>query len=359
MKPFILAVSIVMLLVLTSGCDCTKSSDNGKRDNETNNGSVSEETTFAIADYFPIRDNIRTFYEGQGNEFATYDVYNEYATKNTVQQRINNGGTEKTEVLQRIDGKLVKRFSQAEIYYRQNFLEKTDQSEILLLEPLVTGTTWTLKDNRVRTITSVSAEIATPSGNYQALEVTTENPNDPSTQTVDYYAKDVGLVKTVFRYGENQTDTISSSLREIQENAVMTQTVNFYYPSGDDDTIFYQSKAVNFHTNDITRKVLADAYKENAPATVLSPNTRINSLYLNDDGMVYLDLSTDFITEMNAGAGYESRMLQCLANTFGHYYNAQKIILTIDNAPYASGHILLEKGEFLEVTPEDAIPMMR
>ena len=117
------------------------------------------------------------------------------------------------------------------------------------------------------------------------------------------------------------------------------------------------SKKIDFHTNDVTRKVLEAAYKENAPATVFSPNTRINSLYLNDDNMVYLDLSGDFITEMNAGAGYESMLLQCIANTFGNYYNVQKVILTIDNEPYSSGHIFLEKGEYLEVKPGATLPL--
>lgn len=349
MKSLLLAVLIVILLLFSSGCSWTKSNENGKSDTDGDSGSAEEDAMFLIEDYFPIKDNIRTLYEGQGNEFATYDVYNEYTSGSIVQQRINNGGTEKIEVLQVKDGKLVKNFSQAETYYRQNFLEMENQPEILLMEPLVVGTTWILDDASVRTITSISADIATPSGNYQAIEVTTENPNDPSEKTVHYYARDVGLVKTVFRYGENKEAEISSSLKEIQENAAMTQTINFYYPNPDEDTISYLSKKINFHTNDVTRKVLEAAYKENAPATVFSPNTRINSLYLNDDGMVYLDLSGDFITEMNAGAGYESMMLQCIANTFGNYYNVQKVILTIDNEPYSSGHIFLEKGEYLEV----------
>ena len=357
MKSILLAVLIVILFLFSSGCSWTKSNEDAKSDTDGGNGSAEEDAMFLIEDYFPIRDNIRTLYEGQGNEFATYDVYNEYTSGSIVQQRINNGGTEKIEVLQVKDGKLVKQFSQAETYYRQNFLEMENQPEILLMEPLVEGTTWILDDARVRTITSISADIVTPSGNYQAIEVTTENPNDTSEKTVHYYARDVGLVKTVFLYGKTKADEISSSLTEIQENAVMAQTINFYYPNPDEETISYLSKKINFHTNDVTRKVLEAAYKENAPSTVFSPNTRINSLYLNDDGMVYLDLSGDFITDMNTGAGYESMMLQCIANTFGNYYNAQKVILTIDNKPYSSGHILLKKGEYLEVDLEDTLPM--
>jgi hypothetical protein len=52
---------------------------------------------------------------------------------------------------------------------------------------------------------------------------------------------------------------------------------------------------------------------------------------------------------MNAGSGYEAMVLQCVANTFGSYYNKDKVILTVEGALYESGHIKLAKGEYLEV----------
>ena len=55
------------------------------------------------------------------------------------------------------DGKLTKCYSRGEAYYRENLLksQRVDE-EILLMEPLKKGTTWTLKDSRVRTITDTS-----------------------------------------------------------------------------------------------------------------------------------------------------------------------------------------------------------
>lgn len=50
-------------------------------------------------------------------------------------------------------------------------------------------------------------------------------------------------------------------------------------------------------------------------------------------------------------------ILQSIANTFGKYYNAAKIILTIDNNLYESGHFAFKKGEYLKVMYEDAIEM--
>jgi spore germination protein GerM len=138
----------------------------------------------------------------------------------------------------------------------------------------------------------------------------------------------------------------------------LIQNINFYYPNINDEKIYYKNVAVNFYTNDVTREKLAQAYKGEPVANtgkVFSENTQINSLYLNDDGMVYLDLNKAFLQEMNAGAGYEAMILQSIANTFGQYYNAEKVILTIEGKPYESGHIALQEGEYLQVNYDNVI----
>ena len=125
-----------------------------------------------------------------------------------------------------------------------------------------------------------------------------------------------------------------------------------------DGKLYYKDREISFKTNDITRKALEAAYKElpeGISGKVFSDNTKINSLYLNDDGKVYLDLNKEFITEMNADSGYEEMLLQCIANTFGSYYGVDKVILTIDNHLYESGHIKLEKGQYLSVKTEGSV----
>ncbi|MBC3888605.1 hypothetical protein GH810_09820 [Acetobacterium paludosum] len=306
------------------------------------------EATPRIEDYFPIRENTKSVYEGQGNEFASYDVFIDYATPTKVQQRINNGGTEIVDVIEVVDHKLVKTLSKAETYYRENMLNKGNQEDVLLMEPLKTGTTWTLSDARVRSITNVAAAVTTPYGNFQALEVTTTSADQPNQKQLDYYVKDLGLVKSVSKIGENGEE-ITSSLKSIEEGAVMTQSISFFYPNINDEKIYYQVKKIDFHTNDITRVTLAAVYKQDAPFTVFSPNTKINSLYLNQDGMVYIDLSNDYLTEMNAGSELEAMRLQCIANTFGNYYGVERVLLTIDNQLYESGHMALGQGEYLTV----------
>lgn len=335
MKSKILFV-IVIFIALFPGCTI-------KDSNITNTA----EEQVSIQDYFPIKENVKYVYEGKGNEYAAYDVYIDYTSANRVQQRINNGGTETVKVFEIKDGKLIKLFSRGETYYRENFLE-TDgtENEIILMEPLVKGTTWTLNDSSVRTITNTSVDITTPSGNYKAIEVTTDNSNG---KTIDYYAKNVGLVKSIFNPGENE---VSSSLSKIEENASLVQNINFYYPDVDKNKIVYEMKEVSFKTNYITRQVLQKAYidlaKEKAGDT-FTTNTKINSLYLNKDNMVYIDLNNAFLEEVNVGENYEKMIIQSIVNTFGQYYNSDKVVLTIDNKPYESGHIAMEKGGYFIV----------
>lgn len=384
MKKAVLLFSFILLLFILAGCTGRPADKNGNNDaTNTNNGTdvstdtdISTDTSkdagtdtensdsdtgsnedsapqdLSVKDYFPIRENVKYEYEGSGNEYASYTMQIDYTSKDRVQQRIDNGGTVTVKVIEVKDGKVTRLLSKGETYHRENLLKVKGEEEVLLMEPLKKGTTWKLADSRTRTINDVSASVTTPSGSYDAIEVVTEGDKD---KTIDYYAKDVGLVKSVFISGDTE---ISSSLSKIEENVPLVQTIRFYYPNINDEIIYYKEKEVTFQTNDITKVVLASVYKEGVDANlgkVFSDHTQINSLYLNKDGMVYIDLNQAFLTEMNAGSGYEAMILQCIANTFGNYYNAEKMILTIDNKLYESGHIAMQKGQYLKVNNDNTV----
>ena len=296
-----------------------------------------------IKDYFPFKANVKYTYAGIGNEYASYNVLVDYLVGTRIQLRYNNGGTEVVKVLENKDGKLTILLSRAECYYRENLTQSpSNTAEILLKEPLIKGTTWTLLDNRKRYISNVDVEVTTPLGKFKALEVTTKSISD---KVIDYYARDIGLVKTVFILNGGQ---ISSSLSKIETNVSLTQSLEFYYPNIDGVTLNFVDKQLNFKTNDITRIKIEAAYKELPNGNigkVLSPNAKIKSLYLNKDNMVYVDFTKELVSEMNAGAGFESMILQCITNTLGRYYGVTKVYLTVEGSPYSSGHIIMKKGE--------------
>jgi len=306
---------------------------------------------------YPFEADTYRVYEGKGNEYASYDVYVDFMQSDRIQIRENNGGTEIVRVLEKKDGMLKEVIFEPETYYKENFLTKEANTDrILLMEPIEVGTTWK-NDNETNTITAVDKEVVTPYGTYLAVEVTrvTKNEKDEYTN-IDYYAEDMGLIQSL-NIGEGYE--VSSSLQKVEKNAVQKKVVNFYYPNAMDERIFLYRKEIEFTTNDIPRILIIEAYKElpKEAAPVLTPNTKVNYLYLNQDGMVYVDLSRDFMNEMNAGAGYESLILQSLANTFGDYYGTSKVMLTIDGDTYESGHILLREFEPLEVNYDSIVDM--
>lgn len=359
MKNWVKFTSMLLTVVLLTSCRNLNNTEPENSDSSANESVTAgiEPEVLKIKDFFPIRANVKYVYEGEGNEFAFYNMYIDYTSDNMVQQRINNGGTEIVKVIKVQDGRVIQLISKAETYYRENFLASDfnpDDEQILLMEPLIEGTKWVLKDSNVKTITNISAEVETPAGNFKAIEVTTTSPQN-AVISIDYYVKDFGLVKTISSPGDNQ---ISSILSKIEENAVFEQNVSFFYPDIADDKLYYEDKTIKFNTNDTTIGVLESAYKEatkNNLRKVISENSKINSMKLGSDNILHIDFNSAFMTEMNAGAMYESLILQSIANTFGKYYNVDKVSLTIENKIYESGHILLGADDYLKVDYKDAV----
>ena len=358
MKKLIMPICFAVLLSALSGCGGNKNPNTTQTPapatpSMTAVPSATPSAGNTVSDYFPILENVQYIYQGEGNEYAGYDVFIDYTDDTKIQQRLNNGGTVVSRVIAVTDEQAVCVYRREESYFRENHLNKTDGiQDVLLMAPIEAGASWGLEDGLKRTITDVSAEVETPSGTYSAVAVETEYDGGKTTW---YYAKGVGLVKTVSS-GEEGYEVLSV-LSEIRKETPFVQTVRFYYPNAQDGKIYYKDKELGFKTNEITRLSLEEAYRTDVPDTlhpVLTENTKINSLYLNDDGSVYLDLSGEFLTEMNAGSGLEAMILQCVANTFGSYYGTDGIILTVDGSPYTSGHISLTKGELLSVNTEGA-----
>jgi hypothetical protein len=355
-KRSVLVIVIAILLVIFSGCTTRKPITNGDNNGETNpdiinnldndneNGGEKTETNYVINDFYPFKANVKYEFEGTGMEYASFNVWVDYLKENRIQLRTNNGGTEIVRVLENKDGELRVVFSSPEeTYYREDFTNKASEKiDILLKEPLVQGTEWTTVDGNKRYISKADAEIETPLGSFKTLEVTTEAKD---YSTLDYYVLDKGLVRTVFKAGDFE---VVSTLSKIEENSPLLQNVKFYYPGTDGNKIYSSLIKLSFNTNDITKFAFEKAFREPPKeelVPILSPNSRIKSMYLNKDNMVYVDFTKELITETNLGAGYEALMLQSLVNTIGQYYGAEKVYITVEDGPYKSGHITKRKGE--------------
>lgn len=351
MKKFITIITILSLVTLLSACGGKSNTTNQNTNVSTNqstpqNTTASTTSTYTIKDYFPFKENTKYTYDGSGSEFAAHTTQVDYIKDNKIQLRTTNSGTESVNVYENTNGELKLTFSKGEeCYYREDFTTKeSNKDQILLKEPLVKGTSWTQKDGSKSYISNVDVEVKTPSGTYKSIEVTTEKDK---SKEYTYYALNVGIVKTSYKSSQDNLE-VTSSLSKVENNTPLVQNVKFYYPNVIDDKLYFSQKKLSFNTNDITKSAFEKYFKETTikdTGKLLSANAKIKSLYLNSDKMVYVDFSKEFTSEMNAGSGYESMLLQCIANTLGSYYNTDKVYITVEDKPYASGHIIMKKGE--------------
>ncbi len=299
----------------------------------------------SIQDYYPVEANTQYQYDGEGNEFAAYTRYIEFIDENTgrVQTRTQNGGTESVRVLEVKDGALSVVYTVNECYYRANFLTMTQElPEILLMEPLQKGTAWTLPDGRKRVISSIDASIVTPYGNFQALEVTTEEEN---AITKDYYAAGVGLVESLYESKDSAGELkVASLLSKVNKNSPFTQNLRVFYTDSE-EKINEVNTELAFQTGEDAKGKLEELFLQKPSEDYLplmSEGSRMNELFIDSIGILNADFSSEFINGMNLGSGYEQLVLQSLADTLGGYYGVSKVRITIDGKPYESGHIILD-----------------
>ncbi|CZR00285.1 sporulation and spore germination [Trichococcus palustris] len=341
-----------------SSASISSSSAMGSSDSSSASASSSDqETVLTVGDFYPFTASVYSSYLGDGNEYASFKVYPQYIEGNRMQITSNNGGTQIVTVLENADGELKEVFSRPETYFRENMLGKTasgeaaNQLNILLKEPLAVGNSWTNPNGTTSAITNTAAKVETPLGTFAALEVTTTYE---TSKTMNYYVKDLGLVKRVSDLGDGMV--VSSSLETRTENIPETQMLRVYYPDSNVMGLDATSVELAYATNQITRDVLAAALKNVAAAPgghVIGPNVTINSLALSDDGRVHVDFSQEFVSEMNAGSSAESLILQGVVNTIGEYYGVQEVYLTVAGKPYESGHILMGEGQYFTVDYSD------
>lgn len=334
---------LIALLVLTS-CQRAPSPQPGDQEEPP--------ATYGIEDYYPFLENTLLSYAGEGNEYASKDVYFDFISGNRAQIRDITGGTILAEVLEVKDGELRLITSREEFYYIEDLTGvEEDYKDIILKEPLQTGTEWSLRDGRQRSITGTEVEIDTPSGKYKALEVTTKI--DENTTLKEYYVLNIGHVLSIFSSDNFEVKTL---LEKIEKNTVLPVTIRFYYPDFENEQLIYVDEEIEFHTNDDIKELLKNglskAPEENLTRPI-SENTKINSIVLDyNDRILKADFSKELVTEMNAGIFLEGQIIQSVVNTLGRFYQVEKVFITIEGKPYSSGHFELQEDEFFTVKEE-------
>lgn len=138
---------------------------------------------------------------------------------------------------------------------------------------------------------------------------------------------------------------------QTQDIPQIKESINLYYPNIDDGKYYFMSVALEKESEEGIKDIISEQYKANVikgTGSVLSENTKINEINLDDEGVLHIDFNDAFRYEMNAGSEYEAMIIQSITNTFGQYYDTDRVIITVEGKLYESGHILLEEGSYFK-----------
>lgn len=341
----------------------TEATESTEPATETTTEPATEEAGSALhtkaSDFF-YKDEVWTKYFTGDDPSGTFTAEPQYTDGNRMQVAVCGDSVRcELEVWEVQDGRIVQTAAAQEAWFRQNLLTREEgQFENLLDEPIVqlqdpieVGATWTSG-----TLTMKITDVIPATHDHGARVVVDQSVEGSDGGTVFTYEEGLWVVKRESSTAESQT---VSSLERYETTLPQTQ-VSLYYPSmteTEGDHFVKVDVPANFPVNSSAREILAQLYKEHVPANgmpVLKAEDAINSLYLNQDGNVYVDVSQSF-SNMNAGSSGEPLILKAMAFTAAGLMNGTEgVILTLDNQLYEGGHVSFEQGETLPAVPGDA-----
>lgn len=332
--------------------DDTEQADTNDQSN-ADSSSQEQDTTLSqnMLDWVPMNPDTKYVYEGEGNESANYTIYPQFTHSDTLQLVQSTSGTDMVKVYEYTENEVREVFLRGETYFRDDIVDTglttgQENFDILLQSPIEEGHSWESPSGSISEITNTDVSVETPSGNYDAIEVTRTIDD---TTTLLYYAPQVGLVQTI---SEPESEmTVTSTLSEIQEDADEEIPLTVYELNEMATALTTVDTTLELKTNDPARIQLTEILNGNTgDITIpsLTENTEINYMYLGNDGIVHIDFSEE-ITEMQAGSGIEALLLQSIVNTIGGLYQTDEVLLTVETEPYSSGHVLLEEGQTMQV----------
>lgn len=314
--------------------------------------------------WIPKHENVVLEYRGGGFEGDGFTRTPQFALEDTYQFSEMTTATTTVNIYEYREDSVVSIFSRTETYFRENFVDtgyasETDGEAILLQLPIEVGNTWESESGTVYEITDSHVPIETANaGTFEAIEVTSTSDDGENVSRL-YYAEGIGLVQSEFDVEGTDEDTehlTVSTLLSIHEDEPEYLTMSVYTLNSDGTGLEEQGAGLHLNTNDPARIAIADALKGNHEVTeglpVIDESVEINFMYLDENDIAHVDFSEELTTEMNAGSGSESLILQAIVNTIAAYYRTppvEEVLLTVEGEPYTGGHITYEEGETIEV----------
>lgn len=207
-KQLAFMAALLAFVLVLNGC----SSDNKTVDTKTANA-------IDVSEYFPPIGLTREYnhYDTDGKSVASVDTVN-LATDSDGTDTVYihaKGGDASESIKEYIVSK-----EEIKLVYVINSLGNAEASEV----ELANKPKWEKNDasKSVSRMTATDLTMEVPAGTYdKVIEVTSVIPGDKEGTTINYYAPEVGLIKTVFSFkdGENFTFNELKSAKKMDDTA--------------------------------------------------------------------------------------------------------------------------------------------
>jgi hypothetical protein len=295
----------------------------------------------SIAEYFFVKSNTCYQYESSIPDL-NQQVYVTYTGNDRIQRWVSAQKMSSTEVIEYKNGELKLIFGEPTFYYMENLLSvEPTLGFIILKEPLQVGQKWAPDEYTQVEITSMNSPVSTSSGDYEAMEISSTS-TDGRVQR-EYYAKNVGLVKTEYTSSEG-------SLYDFSLKSIESATLDFpayFYPIGDGEK---EERFIRFTTDSDLAELISDEMHIplEGGLSLLPEGVRINSL---DVDRTVGGIAADLSSTLESFGTLEEQAVQAIADTLGNFYDISKVKLTVSGASYKPS------GDgFIEVRLESAAP---
>lgn len=274
-----------------------------------------------------------------------------------IQRRYISGSREPyVEVITYNSNEIVRRFLRTGVGYTYDFTGRSDEPRTLLKEPIQIDAGWDIEGGR-SVITAVGQLVTLPMGEVRVVEVSSQFEDGRRERTL--YMEDVGMVAH-YEYDENGQLVAGQEAAEYENGRKFVQTIRFFYAdyTHADRRIFYRPREVEVDSNPAMEKIFRD-FMQSAPSdSTLLPlalGIDIKSIVLRGRS-VYVDFSDELgymAEQLNLNRKVEQAFLQALVNTFGEYYQADKVYLQIEGEPYASKFRVWTEDDYLSPSMEN------
>jgi hypothetical protein len=332
-------------------------------------------TTATLSDYAIFEPHTVYRYSVSGDEraadnaLASQHIYNDYihADEGLYQRRIVAGELLIGECMRIADGEMTSYFSSNRFNFFYDMTKaESNGSALVLKEPLTKGATWTRTSGTtadgttidlVAEVTAENVDVTVPYGTFKAIEITVTRP-ESEEYIKEYYAKDIGLIKTEQRAATTEPDgtmyytDLSSELEAIDKNMDYSDTGYFFYPDFATNEIIYENHEITHRTNEDPAEALEAVLKSysNLPEnTFIGADTKVNSVELNyNEGKIKADFSEGLETALSQDPATEELYIQALINTVGYYFDTSDVLITVDGEGY-EGNITMSADEYRDV----------